>query len=76
MTYTSPKYAGQRLRTIVSLVYNGFNGQRYSLTMNESKDFNGDGQYGNSLLYIPTTGELADMTFTSEEDRANYGSWI
>ena len=76
VTYTTPKYASDRLSTVVSLVYNGFNGQRYCLTMNESKDFNNDGQYGNSLLYIPTTDELAKMTFASEADRTKYGSWI
>jgi len=76
VTYTSPKYLNKRLNTVVSLVYNGSNGQRYCLTMNESKDFNGDGQYGNSLLYIPTKDELAKMTFTSEEDRAEYETWI
>ncbi len=76
VTYTTPKYASDRFATIVSLVYNGSNGQRYCLTMNESKDFNNDGQYGNSLLYIPTTDELAKMTFVTEEDRTNYGSWI
>jgi len=76
VTYATPKYLNKRFSTVVSLVYNGFNGQRYCLTMNESKDFNNDGQYGNSLLYIPTTDELAKMTFTTEDDRAKYGSWI
>jgi hypothetical protein len=76
VNYTTPKYLSERFSTTVSLIYNGFNGQRYSLTMNESSDFNGDGQYGNSLLYIPTTSELDKMTFATEEDRANYGNWI
>ncbi|MBN2639085.1 MAG: TonB-dependent receptor [Bacteroidales bacterium] len=76
VTYTSPKYWGSKFSTVASLVYNGFNGQRYSLTMNESRDFNNDGQYGNSLLYIPTTGELAQMSFATEADRTNFGSWI
>ncbi|MDP2724124.1 MAG: carboxypeptidase regulatory-like domain-containing protein [Bacteroidales bacterium] len=76
LSYTTPKYLNKKLSTVVSLVYNGFNGQRYSLTMNESKDFNNDGQYGNSLLYIPTTSELAKMTFASEDDRTSYGNWI
>jgi hypothetical protein len=76
ITYTTPKYLSNKLSTVVSLVYNGYNGQRYCLTYNESKDFNGDGQYGNSLLYVPTTDELAKMTFTSEEDRAGFESWI
>ncbi len=76
ITYTSPKYLNDKLATVVSLVYNGSTGMRYSLTMNESKDFNGDGQYGNSLLYIPTVTELAGMTFATEDDRTKYGAWV
>ncbi len=76
ITYTTPKYLSNRFATVIGLVYNGFNGQRYCLTMNETKDFNNDGQYGNSLLYIPTTSELAKMTFETEEDRTNFGKWI
>lgn len=75
-TYSTPKYLNDKLATVVSVIYNGSNGMRYSLTMNEVKDFNGDGQYGNSLLYIPTVAELAKMTFVTEEDRTNFGSWI
>lgn len=76
VSYTTPKYWNNRFATVVSLIYNGYNGMRYSLTMNESKDFNNDGQYGNSLLYIPTKSELALMTFASEADRTSYESWI
>lgn len=76
VSYTTPKYLKGRLATVVSLNYNGSNGMRYCLTMNEVKDFNNDGQYGNSLLYIPTTDELAKMTFTTADDRTKFGSWI
>jgi len=48
----------------VAINYNGYSGQRYSLTMNESSDYNGDGYRGNSLLYLPTTEELNEMVFT------------
>lgn len=65
VNYNSPKYLRGRLSTTVGLVYNGFNGGRYSLTMNESADFNGDGQRGNSLLYIPTSDEVAQMSFVA-----------
>jgi outer membrane receptor for ferrienterochelin and colicin len=75
-TYTTPRYLNGRLATVVSLIYNGSNGMRYCLTMNESKDFNNDGQLGNSLLYIPTTDELAKMTFATADDRTKFGSWI
>ena len=76
VSYTTPKYANGLLATSVSLTYNGSTGQRYSLTMNETADFNGDTQKGNSLLYIPTESELTQMTFTSEDDRASFGEWI
>ena len=76
VSYTTPRYLNKRLATVVALNYNGYNGMRYCLTMNETADFNGDSQKGNSLLYIPTTDELAKMTFATEADRASFGSWI
>ena len=76
VNYTSPKYANGLLQSVLGLVYNGQNGMRYSLTMNESKDYNGDGYRGNSLLYIPTDEELAQMNFASEEARAKFGDFI
>lgn len=76
VSYTTPKYLSDRFATIISLNYNGSNGMRYCLTMNEVKDFNGDSQYGNSLLYLPTNDELAKMTFVSETDRTNFKNWI
>jgi hypothetical protein len=74
--YTTPKYGNGRWATNFAVTYNGFTGQRYSLTMNENADFNNDGQYGNSLLYIPTSDEISKMTFASEDDRTNFESWI
>jgi hypothetical protein len=76
VSYTTPKYLDERLSTNISLAYNGLNGMRYCLTMNESTDFNGDTQKGNTLLYIPTVAELAKMTFASEADRTSFASWI
>jgi hypothetical protein len=61
--YTSPKYAGGYLQTIVGLTYNGYNGQRYSLTYSDNTDFNGDGYRGNSLMYLPTSDEVKNMVF-------------
>ncbi|MDD2797477.1 MAG: TonB-dependent receptor [Bacteroidales bacterium] len=75
-TYTTPKYLNGSLATVISLIYNGSDGMRYNLTMNESKDFNNDGQFGNSLLYIPNADELAKMTFATAADRTKFGSWI
>ena len=84
-SYTTPRYLNEKLNTVISVIYNGYNGMRYCLTMNEASknsagtaisDFNNDGQYGNSLLYIPTNDELAKMTFTSETDRTAFLNWI
>ncbi|MCI1247265.1 MAG: carboxypeptidase regulatory-like domain-containing protein [Prevotella sp.] len=89
-SYNTRRYGAGRWQTHVSLVYNGFSGQRYSLTMgdNTSASFNGDYRTGNSLLYIPTKDELAKMNFvditdktgkvtTSADDaRSAFESWI
>lgn len=75
-SYTTPKYLDERFATNVSLIYNGSNGMRYCLTMNETVDFNGDTQKGNTLLYIPNSDELAKMTFATEADRTSFGNWI
>lgn len=89
VAYTTPKYWNDWMSTSISVIYNGFSGNRYSLTMNETSDFNGDGQKGNSLLYIPTDEELALMSFadavnkktgevtmTAEESRQAFKQWI
>ena len=67
-SYNSPKYWNGWTSTTIAVIYNGFSGSRYSLTMNEKQDFNGDGQKGNSLLYIPTDEELNKMTFIDNID--------
>ena len=85
--WTSPKYLNGWTSTQIGIVYNGSNGGRYSLSMNESEDFNGDGQKGNNLLYIPTKDELALMNFTqtvvkgkvimdADQNRAAFEKWI
>lgn len=70
LNYTSPRYAQGLMSTEVGLTYNGSSGYRYSLVMNESADFNGDGQRGNSLLYIPTKEEVRTMDFTDHKGKA------
>ena len=47
----------------VSLLYQMQSGQRYSLCVGETVDFNGDGVFGSSLMYIPTESELKRMRF-------------
>lgn len=82
VNYNSPKYFRGLMSTSVGIIYNGTSGGRYSLTMNESSDYNGDGWRGNSLLYIPTDAELAQMNFvdtktmTADESREAFRTWI
>lgn len=81
-SYTSPKYWNGWMSSTISVIYNGFSGSRYSLTMNERSDFNGDGYAGNTLLYIPTDEELNKMNFvasetmTAQENREAFRQWI
>jgi len=77
-TYNSKKYGNGRWQTHVSLVYNGYSGQRYSLIMSDasSASFNGDYRTGNTLLYIPTAEELDHMNFATANDRNQFAAWI
>lgn len=70
--YNSKRYGNGRWQTHVALTYNGSSGQRYSLTMSDQKygSFNGDNWKGNTLLYIPTSEELAKMKFSDIKDKA------
>lgn len=68
ISYESPKYWNGWMSTEVALNYGGFSGGRYSLTMNEKTDFNGDGWRGNNLLYIPTKEELDKMQFADTKN--------
>ena len=74
-SYTSPKYAGF-MSTNVTLTYEGQSGQRYCYTYSEDADFNGDGQKGNSLMYIPTVEEIGYMTWSSAEDAQKFENFI
>lgn len=77
-TYTSPAYARGRLRTSVTLTYNGLSGQRYSYSLSEGNglNFNGDGTYGNSLMYIPTAEEVSLMNWASPEDAVRFENYV
>ena len=74
VSYTTPKYAGGRLQTSVSLTYNGTSGQRYSYAM--SGDFNQDRASANSLMYIPTSDEVLLMDWADEADAAKFENFI
>lgn len=77
-SYTTPKYAGGRMRTSVSLAYNGLGGQRYSYSLDEAwgVDFNADGAYGNSLMYIPTEAEVGLMSWETREDAERFERYV
>lgn len=87
-SYTTPRYLNGWLGTTIAVTYNGSNGGRYSLTMNESADYNNDNWRGNNLLYIPTDAELAQMNFvdrgtpgsanfvSADESRQKFAEWI
>ncbi|MDR6341735.1 hypothetical protein HNQ91_004808 [Filimonas zeae] len=62
-------YAGGRLATTVSLVYNGQSGNRFSYVYGGNAGMVRDAAPSSSvtsdLVYIPTQGEVASMTFLS-----------
>lgn len=74
-SYTTPKYLNG-LQTTISLSYEGQSGARYSYTMNETADFNGDGQKGNSVLYVPTSAEVGMMSWKKPSDAARFEQFI
>lgn len=85
--WISPKYANGWLQTEFGVTYNGYSGTRYSLTMSENSDYNGDGYKGNSMLYLPTDEQLAKMQFTditskgkvtmtAEQERAAFKAFL
>lgn len=59
-----------------SLVYQVNSGQRYSLCFGESVDFNGDGAFGSTPMYIPTNEELARMRFADGESQQRWADYI
>ena len=74
-SYVSPMYG--RFRTHVTLTYQGDSGTRFAYTMRESnEDFNGDGQFGNSLMYIPAENELVQMNWTDAASAAKFENFI
>jgi hypothetical protein len=75
VSYTTPKYLNG-LQTTIALSYEGQSGGRFSYTMNETADFNGDGQNGNSVLYVPTTAEVGMMSWKKPADAAKFEQYI
>lgn len=75
VSYTTPLFA-RGLQTNIALTYEGGSGSRYSYTLNESVDYNNDGERSNSLMYIPTEKEIGMMNWASPTDAANFESYI
>lgn len=65
-----------RMELSASLVYQMTSGQRYSLCFGESVDFNGDGAFGSTLMYIPTKAEMASMHFADESSLEAWNNYI
>ena len=60
--------------TTVSLFLEFVEGGRYSYTY--SGDINNDGSFLNDLIYVPTEGELSQMSFASDAQRTAFGAFI
>lgn len=70
------KRYGRIFGTTAALVYRMSSGQPYSLCYADTgADINGDGTFGNTLLYIPTAGELGNMNIAAE-DAARWNDFI
>lgn len=73
---TFHKRYSQLFDVTAGLVYQMMSGQRYSVTFGESVDFNGDGVFGSTLMYIPTEQELSVMQFADAESAARWNDYI
>ncbi|MBR5333780.1 MAG: TonB-dependent receptor, partial [Alistipes sp.] len=60
----------------IGAVYQLNSGQRYSLCFGETVDFNGDGAFGSSLMYIPTKEEMQSMNFADGESLESWNAYI
>lgn len=60
----------------VGMVYQLTSGQRYSLCVGETVDFNGDGVFGSSLMYIPTKEDLSRMKFADQTSPEMWNDYI
>lgn len=79
------KEYGKHFATTIGLTYNGQSGSPYSIVYNG--DINGDGMYGNDVMYVPTDVELGAMNFrdvtsggavvsSAADQRQAFGDWI
>ncbi|MFI3259464.1 MAG: TonB-dependent receptor [Rikenellaceae bacterium] len=76
LNYVTPTYGNGRFNTIIGLTYSGASGYRYSYLYSDSVDINGDGYYGNNLLYIPTNDEIELMSWDSTDSKTSFYEWV
>ncbi|SET81760.1 TonB-dependent receptor [Hymenobacter actinosclerus] len=64
------RYAGDKLATTISAVYEGLSGQPLTYVYGNSTDLNSDGNSGNDLLYIPRdVRDQAEIKLVSTDSR-------
>jgi len=63
-----------RWSTTISTFFEYARGARFSYTY--AGDINGDGQFGNDLLYVPTSAEINQMNFATVEEANAYNAYI
>ena len=59
-----------------SLIYQMTSGQRYSVCFGETADFNNDGVFGSTLMYIPTEADLVNMRFVDNGAAQKWNEYI
>jgi len=67
-------YGGDKFATTISTFFEYGQGGRYSYTY--GGDLNGDGSNLNDLIYIPTSSEVSQMTFSGSGQAAAFESYI
>ena len=63
-----------RWSSTISTFFEYARGARFSYTY--AGDINGDGQFGNDLLYVPTSAEINQMNFATVEEANAYNAYI
>jgi len=63
-----------RWSSTISTFFEYARGARFSYTY--AGDINGDGQFGNDLLYVPTSAEINQMNFATAEEANAYNAYI
>ncbi len=76
LAVTYQKRYASLLELTAGVVYQINSGQRYSLCFGETVDFNGDGAFGSTLMYIPTREQMSGMKFADEGSMERWNEYI